>query len=183
MNHPRHPNGPSREYTLLTELDENGWNALHYACFHDNHPNLIRTLIKCCENVNTPTKEEDRTPIHIVLRGDIGEYHLGRMNALIEAGADVDYVSKTRDGEVTPLHVAAICGARDMIAALGSERKEIIDKYGDQYVEIAKILVDADADIEKEDDKGDTPIDYANKSGFLAMEDLLREKLKSKTTK
>ena len=153
--------------------DENGWTRLHYAAALDL-ADVVRHLVRRGAHVDAELKRDGRA-LSGGVTGSLGE--MGR-----------NFRSWTRDGE-TPLHVAAVVGARDSTAALielGANvgRGTKFDWQPLHYaawadaVDVIQVLLANGADIndrtDEVDERGKTPLAIALEFGRRAAADMLR---------
>ncbi|MDR2192691.1 MAG: ankyrin repeat domain-containing protein [Endomicrobium sp.] len=123
----------------IEERDKNGYTPLMVAIRkNSSHPEIALALIKLKANVNAaynkPYDDEDKTTPLMYAVGDMTQNKPAVIQALLDAGADVNAKNATQD---SPLSIASRY-ARD---------SEIID-----------ILVNGGANIEERDKNGYTPL-------------------------
>lgn len=114
--------------------------------------------------------------------------HVGVVEALLDAGADVNVMSRVNLPNIprnTPLH-AALAGRRREVARLLIQRGAdvtAVDSAGltplhhaaaGGNVEIVSMLLDRGARVDARDEQGQTPLDYALRGGHEEVVALLR---------
>ncbi|MFW6308879.1 MAG: ankyrin repeat domain-containing protein [bacterium] len=134
----------------VNETDNDGQHSLIYVAsyFKEEHPEMIELLIDEGAEVNH-TDDDGRTALHWAVE----KGHIETIEILLENGAEINIQDDEGD---TPLIIAA-------------------PMHQDKYLEIAEILLDADADPEITDKEDRTALDWAESNGTQEMENLLRE--------
>jgi ankyrin repeat protein len=132
--------------------DNSGKTPLHGAVRVSLHqsPCLVSQLIDAGAAVDCHDRYE-QTPLHLLAKQSDPSVDVARR--LIEAGVNVNAVRKLL-GEITPLQLAAIQGAAELI----------------------RILIDADADLDWHDGEGQTAL---YKAVWKGWEDIVRDLLKA----
>lgn len=130
----------------VTAKDNDGRTALHNVA-RDGQTDMVRLLISKGADVNARDKD-GWSPLHnacLIMSGE------DTAKALIDAGADVN-AKESVDGK-TPLHIA-------------------VDNYRDDAV---KMLLDNKADVNAKDNKGSTPLKYAEDDDLPKIIELLKQ--------
>jgi len=129
---------------LTAGYDENGWTALHLACFY-GHEEVVRALLNTGAEVNArSTNPLNNTPLHAAAAGK----HAAIAKLLLDRGANAN--ARQHSGWA-PIHAAA--------------------QHGD--IDMAKSLVDAGADPNVRADNQQRAIDLALLKGHQSMVDFL----------
>lgn len=125
--------------------DENGRTPLHIASYL-GQLKAVKLLVKKGANVNA-RDNGGWTPLH----SSIPKGFIKVSKYLIGKGADIN-ARETKHNGLTPMHMAVIFTSGDLI----------------------KMLIDEDARINEKDDKGKTPLYYAQRNGHLKTADMLK---------
>eukprot|EP01116_Phalansterium_solitarium_P021585 TRINITY_DN6777_c0_g1_i2.p1 TRINITY_DN6777_c0_g1~~TRINITY_DN6777_c0_g1_i2.p1 ORF type:complete len:472 (-),score=63.31 TRINITY_DN6777_c0_g1_i2:202-1617(-) len=168
----------------LHALDEDGNSALHWACV-GGHVDIVRMLLETGSDAELRSRD-GFTALHSVAQED----HHQVLSLLVDRGAKVD-APNFEDNRNTTLHYAACWGASQCVKILLSRRADVNCQAKDRstplsfaaekgHVEIAKMLLDAGADLESKNDSeekgGATPLLLAAHNGQLQMARLLLER-------
>ncbi len=168
----------------LGALDGAGNSLLHVAA-DKGWPAAVSVVLHIGLDPNAVNSEQ-LTPLHLAAR----ECHRTAAEALLSSGAHVDARDLT---DRTPLHLAADRGqtpVAELLLAHGAQAN-VCDRNGVQPIHLAatswyepsqsiavgiiQTLLDASADINATDDRGDTPLHYAARAEAVrSAVDLLR---------
>ena len=127
-------------------------------------------------NVNAKSRN-GKTPLLLAANRD----HKEIVELLIAKGADVNVKDKVG---WTPLHDAVGQGHKEIAELLIAKGADVNAKRSDggwtplHFVatkEIAELLIAAGADVNAKDDRGDTPLNWANRAVRTELADLLRK--------
>jgi ankyrin repeat protein len=162
--------------SLANALDEEGRSPLHWAC-RGVFPEIISALVDAGGNVNAKDSN-DMTPLHsLASRG-----HVEAAGILVDHGAVLDSPDYEKQNA---LHYAAAEGHMEMAAFLVEKGSALEAKNGygrtplllaareSGNVAVARMLIDAGADINATDRSGQSSLDLAAWRGFNDFVNLL----------
>ena len=139
----------SKNPGLISSIDGDGWNALHWASFR-GRSKIAEILLANHADASVKTKDGD-SPLHLAVNdvGFKGACHLETVKLFLEHGIEVGVKD---DFGRSPIHIAARCDVR---------------------VPIAELLVSSGADVNARDDEGQTPLHHAAADGVMRMAEFL----------
>jgi ankyrin repeat protein len=143
-----------------------------HAAIHQNHPEIVKLLIAAPEIDFNARSSGGDTPLHLAATKNLPEIS----NLLIEAGADIESQNQ-RD---TPLHKAVMLNSLETVKLLAKAGANLKAKglmgtplHISQSVAIAKVLLDAGADIEAVRADNCTPLHGAVHTGRVEVVEFL----------
>ena len=141
-------------------------SALWLASFYGLEYSVSQLLAVQGSNVNRKTSM-GATPLHQAA----GCGHVGVLKLLLSNGADIN----ARDGiGYTPLHYATAPWPDDLsyLKGFASDSAEIIRKWSDTSVEVARLLLDYGSDVNAVDLDGNTALHLSAREGYQPLTDL-----------
>src|SRR5215471_1350523 len=114
----------------------------------------VRILLDSDAQLLSARDKDDSTPLHCA----VWKGHLAVVNALLEAGADVNAVNQNDHWGNTPLHAAAHAN----------------------HAAIAEVLIQRGANLDARDTNGRTPLDHTSFHKATAVAKILQQNTKNK---
>ena len=157
-------------YGLSPSAHKDGFSLLHFAVI-GNHPDKVVMLLNQGALINMQDKENGCTPLLLAVK----KAHPKVIDALLERGADVN--KSTKFG-YTPLIVSAELGLMKVTQKLLKHGANVNAITGDgvktpllsalmkRHISVAKLLLDAGADVYAKNEFGVSAVDYVQKEGF-----------------
>lgn len=157
-------------YGLSPSANKEGYSLLHFAAI-GNRPDKTLMLINQGAIINMQEKENGCTPLVLAVK----KAHPKVIDVLLEKGADVNKATKFG---YTPLIVSAELGLMKVTQKLLKHGANVNAITGDgvktpllsalmnRHISVAKLLLDAGADVYAKNEFGVSAVDYVQKEGF-----------------
>ena len=129
--------------------DDDGQTPLHYAASYNSHDVVAKLLVERGADVDA-TDDDDLTPLHYAASRN--SHDVAKL--LVERGADVN---ATDDDGWTPLHAAAWRNFHAPDAYVS--HRSTVQAAWDNFLDMAKLLVDHGADVNAKVNSGETLLD------------------------
>lgn len=157
-------------YGLSPSAHKDGFSLLHFAVV-GNHPDKAVMLLNQGAIINMQDKENGCTPLLLAVK----KAHAKVIDVLLEKGADVNKPSKFG---YTPLMIAAELGlmkitqkllkrgAKVNVSTIDGVKTPLLSALMKRHISVAKLLLDAGADVFAKNEFGVSAVDYVQKEGF-----------------
>lgn len=157
-------------YGLSPSAHKDGFSLLHFAVV-GNHPDKAVMLLNQGALINMQDKENGCTPLLLAVK----KAHAKVIDVLLERGADVN--KPTKFG-YTPLMIAAELGlmkitqkllkqgAKVNVSTNDGVKTPLLSALMKKHISVAKLLLDAGADVFAKNEFGVSAVDYVQKEGF-----------------
>ena len=159
----------------FSQCNAHGVSPLHAAC-EGGHTDIVELLLQNNADVSQ-CNVKGESPLYVACRGG----HVNTVKLLLQNKASVSQCDQY--GGRSPLHI--VCDRRPLKDHLkyytyDEMQSEFKKKYLD-HIEIVKLLITGNADINLCNEEAQTPLDIARKSEFIEIVKLLEESLNLKT--